>query len=575
MASIYENQVRASKTIFEKFNTTDIRYGLLRADVQSGKTGTYNHLIRLMFDNGLIDNAYVICGSHELELLTQCNNDRMEWHSHAEYIDRIHIVFRQHFDKTMMNTSRSLLIFDETHLVEKIDQTLCQFISKHGLTMAGTTADMITNSTYIVSVDATPFAEESAIAYDICLPKFRVVLENGDGYYGPQNYYEDGRIQPTYDLSTLKGKYNFTLLLRRFEKKYVLVRIREKRSKQIEWLKRWIGLVGCDTRYFTSHYDKAMTQIVVTRQEADEHFVEYGKRILSLEQEPMKTTVVFIDGRLRCGKRVPKKHIGCIWEASVMAKTDTIIQGLLGRMSGYIGDDLYNVPSEEDERPLIFIPERVLKRQERRKVIELSDLERYFIRSSDITNGAIICPRFGSNIIPGRIQNKPIREGHEVFQCSPVCFQLGQERTMSLSLSDEKDVKAWCLDELWSKMDLIKDNSLLTGEQRDEILLRLLEMSGEDCCLRRYRETSNQNMYNCHVKAYSDGVVSREHITDFPFLTFCVVHPDFIPGGEYKDTSIVPGQVYAIFYMKSRGKIEVLDRESRVSKVNRLTHFTT
>jgi hypothetical protein len=79
--------------------------------------------------------------------------------------------------------------------------------------MAGTTKHMVDNETYILSVSATPHAEESAMIHGDSGEKGRVVMLPGQGYYGPKNYYEDGHLKEVYPLHDFRGKYNFSLLL--------------------------------------------------------------------------------------------------------------------------------------------------------------------------------------------------------------------------------------------------------------------------------------------------------------------------------------------------------------------------
>jgi hypothetical protein len=54
-----------------------------------------------------------------------------------------------------------------------------------------------------------------------------------------------------------------------------------------------------------------------------------------LEKMPKNPSLVFIKGSLRVGKVVPKKYIGFVWEDAESVKTDSLLQGLLGRMCGY------------------------------------------------------------------------------------------------------------------------------------------------------------------------------------------------------------------------------------------------
>ena len=131
------NQQQAGEEILASFNSS-VNSVLLDANVQSGKTGTYHFTIREMFETGAIGQCYILCGSHDTDLRNQCQDDVERYHQEAPYRDRIHVVFRQDFNKVRMITQRALIIVDESHLVAQKNQTLSQFLTSHGLNMAGT-----------------------------------------------------------------------------------------------------------------------------------------------------------------------------------------------------------------------------------------------------------------------------------------------------------------------------------------------------------------------------------------------------------------------------------------------------
>ena len=584
---MHDNQKVAVRLIYNNFRYTMLRFGLLRALVQAGKTGVYQHLIRTMFREGKIDRAYIVCGSHETELRDQCKRDVEEYHGGTAYCNNIKVVFRQDFKKTAMNTERCLIIVDESHLVQGVDQTLNAFMRRHGLTMAGTTTTMVRDSTYILSVDATPFAEEAAMSYKEGRSKFVVSHEPGADYYGPADYLCDGHVREAFDLSTTGGYDEFSSLLRSCPNKYVLVRI-QSRSRQMRGILGCAAETDCDVVRFTSFFTGSTAEIVITDAEATAHYRKYRHVVPSLESAPSKTTIVLIDGRLRCGKRVPKKHIGFIWETSKAANTDTIVQSLFGLMCGYKGEGVYDVPL--GEKPLIFVPGHVLERQESNKIVVHSDLERYCTRSE---SGKIsLLPRFGTNIIPGRVQVKPVRGGSDVvYQCTPILFRLNADEIHS----SDKENRRLCFDRfVGERMDeVMEDDMTLTDEQRVEISSRIRDIKDifRDASLRpvdrnkafkkivsvrNYSGESNQNMFGCHVEAHMNLCASKEHISDFPFLTFCIVHEGFVPPSDMKipPEYLVPGTVFAIFYTDVRGKFDAIPKESRISRVNDKTHFT-
>ena len=561
----------AALTIF----ATLIRYVLFRADVQSGKTGAYHGIIRMMMEQGLIDRAYILCGSHETELRSQCHEDIKEHHT-AENQKKIRVIFRQDFKKNTMTTRRALIVVDETHLVAEKDQTLSRFLGKHGLSMAGTTKHMIENNTYILSVSATPHAEESAMIHGDSGEKARVVMRPGPGYYGPKNYYEDGHIRDVYPLHDIRGKYNFSLLLNRLAEQgpsYLLFRVsKNKQMKHLqERLADWKAHHPLHIVEFNSDKKDKDREIVLTRKEQQDHETQWRTRIPCLEERPAVMTVVFLKGRLRCGKRVPNQFVSLAWEMSKHANTDTIIQSLLGRLSGY------DVP---ERRPLIFLPPALLQPQEK-SVVPFCDLERY-LYSNDVQElkrrGLMehaseetkihMIPRYAAHIIPGNVVRKTNRS-----PCPPIRLTIPVELLATSDAEIDKTIKLHALTIMQENPEWIERHAVLTTEQKQEILSHLSQLSCREVHIRHYRGTSNQDMYTAHTIAYETQTASSEHIDEFPFLTFCVVHGNFQPNGRarFRPTE---GEVYAILYTTAPGLFRAIHRGSRIPLHSGATHFS-
>jgi hypothetical protein len=550
-----------------------LRYVLFRADVQSGKTGAYHGIIRTMMERGLIDRAYILCGSHETELRSQCHEDVKEHHPvHAQ--PRIRVIFRQDFKKNTMMTCRALIVVDETHLVAEKDQTLSRFLGKHGLSMAGTTKHMVDNETYILSVSATPHAEESAMIHGDSGEKGRVVMSPGKGYYGPKNYYEDGHVREVYPLHDFRGKYNFSLLLNRLSEQgpsYLLFRV--SKNKQMKHLQARLADWKNPLQIveFNSEKKDKDREIVLTRKEQQDHETKWHTRIPCLEEQPAVMTVVFLKGRLRCGKRIPKQYVSLAWEMSKHANTDTIIQSLLGRLSGY------DVP---ERKPLIFLPPALLQRQDK-SVVPLSDLERYLYSNDveelerrglmktaseeDRSKIAQMIPRYASHIVPGNVIRKTNRS-----PCPPIRFTIPLERLVSDAEID-KTIKQHCLTMMQENPEWISRHAVLTTEQKQEILSGLSQC--RDAHIRHYRGTSNQGMYTAHTIAFETQTASSEHIDGFPFVTFCVVHGDF-QANERARFRPTEGEVYAILYTESPGLFRAIHRGSRIPLHSGATHFS-
>lgn len=548
----YPNQRAAADEVLTAFTTTPHRYVLLQADVQSGKTGTYQYLIRAMFERGLIDRAYIICGSHELELINQCRADIAEWH--PERNGAVKVLFRQHF-KERMNTHRTLIVVDETHLVCDKDQTLSKFLQAHHLTMIGTTPEMIQNSTYMLSVDATPFAEISAIKHKKSYDKPIVTLENADGYFGPKHYFDQGLITRAFSFADAQ----FDELIAQLPQKYILIRITGKNRQACQHLQAAVQRTGCDLVRFTSKEEKGNQQFVISQEDADafQRNYPYSRPVLCLESAPPRTTIVIVDGRLRCGKRLPKEHIGAVWETSKGTKTDTIIQGLLGRMCGY------DVPAV---KPRIYLPEKCLV-PNRGKIIEACDLERAFIPDT--------IPRYASHIIPSALQTKALVDSVQVYPCAPIQFQLSPEDTERLEGLSLRQIGAMCLS-TFSDYDGLDSESIdmidrvFTPQQKQEIAEKLPRYhDGMDRVhVRRFQGTSHPHYFKSMLEAVATNTTINEHIDEYPFITFCVTYPG------YDHESAVAGRVFAVIYTTSVGLHPAINLNSRIPKQDEKTHFT-
>jgi len=558
--NIFPNQREAGDEIIHGFST--IRYGLLRADVQSGKSGTYHYAIQQMFERGLIDRAYILCGSHETELRNQCNRDVEEYHKDKPYQSMIRVIFRQDFKRSKMIIKRSLIAIDETHLVMERDQTLNKFLKDHKLGMTGSTDYMQAKDIYMLSIDATPYVEESCMAYGDSHPKFRVVLKNSDIYYGPQHYFRDGHVQPTYNLELEENKIKFVQLLHSIPNKFAFIRVQKMRGKQYKHIMECIARAGADVVHFVSEKDGPTQEIVLTVEQRNEFEEKYHRVLPCLEVEPANTTIIIVDGRLRCGKRVCKNYIGFIWESSKMANTDTILQSLFGRVCG--NDVPFN-------KPLIFIPERLIQENEH-GIISKSDLERSFIKEglSRDKNQVAMIPRFAKHILSGNVMKKAIINDIEVFQCTPILFKLDPDQIELLDPTKNSLTKALCFQKLRTSMYNIKRNANLTLAQQDEICEWIESHTSTDCNLRNFSESINANYHKNVVMGYKSRSASSEHTSDCAFLTFCVTHRYYELHREHS----IPGNVFAIFYTKSKGFKDMITKEARICMHDGKTHFS-
>ena len=119
----FRNQITAADNIRAAFRDGK-HYAMLVAKCMSGKTGTFQFLIKKMLRLGIIDRAYILCGSSETRLRDQAIKDTRRANPDAYDAGRIKIIFHQHFKTERMNVERALIVVDETHLVQSLKQQL-------------------------------------------------------------------------------------------------------------------------------------------------------------------------------------------------------------------------------------------------------------------------------------------------------------------------------------------------------------------------------------------------------------------------------------------------------------------
>ncbi|NBS76022.1 MAG: hypothetical protein EBT28_00905 [Betaproteobacteria bacterium] len=370
----HPNQVLAASRIHSSF-LSGTRCALLSAKCQSGKTGTFQSLIRQMLESPTdgISRAYIICGSAETELKRQAVADTLSFN--AEWKDSIEVIFHQDFKHAELDIQDALIVVDESHMVQTKKQQLHLFLAKHGVFLDGNPAVLTEKNAFLLSVDATPYSEIAALREDETpFPKHVETLTAGDGYYGLAEYERDGLLKPTFPI--FKAPERFETLLQDVGPKYVLLRMnRSKANKENETELRHICRKhGFDVLLYTGE----QTQIAVTRAE-QKRFARSGRMIGCLEDAPAVTTVVIVRGRLRAGKVVPKTHVGFVWEGANKSKTDVLVQGLVGRMCGY---------AFGEKKPTLYVPVTALVPDELGQVL-CGDLPKTAtnLRASATTNG--------------------------------------------------------------------------------------------------------------------------------------------------------------------------------------------
>jgi hypothetical protein len=550
----HAEQIVAATNIRAEFLAKRFRYAMLIARCQAGKTGAFQELIRMMLLNGDINRAYILCGSSETELKDQAHADTRAANPAAYASGDIKVLFRQDFKGAEMDVTRALIVVDESHMDQTQKQELDLFLGRYGLSMAGDPRVLAEKDTFMLSVDATPYSELSALLHKESHPKHVEQLTPGAGYFGIQEYLYGGLTKATYDISTAEAA--FANMVRSAGKKYGLMRLTSgKHAEKQEAVATTVyRRLGGKVLYFTAE----KTEIDIS----------------ALNDAPKVATLIIVRGRLRAGKVVPKQHISFVWEGAKSSKTDALVQGLLGRMCGYpISEG--NPYGYGDEKPLIFVPQSALTRREG-KVVKASELERA------IMEYPVVLPTMATNLKKSHIAARP---GNGTTECPPLRLTWDSDdedwnftekfEPKYRSGADRLDIGHRCHEMLSKNLHLIRDSPNYSANQKKEILEQIAnaDLSAPRSFALRHMEKSSQLDYFKKLReAHEAGTATGELIDECRPLNFIVTYKHY--NGPHSNHR----HLYVIFYTDATNgaspSVMAVDLKSRIPQTNGKSGFS-
>lgn len=544
----HPEQITAASNIRAVFQQGNLRYALLFAYCQAGKTGAFQELIRQMLLAGDINRAYILCGSNETDLRSQAHADTAAANPGSD----VQVLFRQDFKGASMDITRSLIIVDESHMDQNQGQELDEFLGRHGISMDGNPHKLNEKDAYIVSVDATPYSELSAMKHKESYAKHVEELAAGPGYFGIADYYYGGLIKPTYDIAAKRAEFKKMIVER--GNKYALMRLSSGKhaDAQEAAVTAAYRQVGGHVVYYTAEN----TEIAITAVQK----AELGLR-LCLEDAPALPTLVIIRGRLRAGKVVPKQHVAFVWEGANKSKTDALVQGLVGRMCGY---------EFGAEKPLIFVPQGALTKRSG-KVLTSSELERVILGAS------LALPTMATNLKRGHIAD--VRSDGRT-QCPPLRLTWDSEDDdWTATYEDEERDELWrarCHDLLMRNLDEVRDSRHMSAAQKTEILEQIVAMDPQLASVRHlqgtahHAGTANSWFKQCHA-AYESGTASSVSAGS-KLINFAITYRG------YRESHANHRHLYVIFYTNATSGaapgILSVDLKSRYPKTNGKSVFS-
>ena len=388
-----KQQLSSGKEILSNFNKYDIRWQILLAQMQSGKTETFLFVAAEMIRRGMVENVVIFSGNAEIDLKIQLINIVKEVIENEEDISfydkytiylrnqgleederrniirkiksqsRINVVWGAELKNYSGPYENTLFIWEEAHYAQTIGQGPDKFLQEIGISANGDKDLLGKKSNYVVSISATPFSElcnyYKTIQDKTPQDKKVVVMEPGNNYNSVEKMLENNRIK--FYSSIEEGLTEALNTPReRMGNKFAIVRINKNEEEIKTIIKRnnW-------------HYE---TFDSISSKEEQKNGDKIWK---SMKKSPDRDTVILIRNKCRMGKNLPKNHLLFCFETAIDSKTDTVLQGLLGRLCGYSTNsenvDIYLSKQIEKDGELI----RYIKMTHDLKTQEIEEFEEF------------------------------------------------------------------------------------------------------------------------------------------------------------------------------------------------------
>jgi|694.fasta_scaffold55881_4 hypothetical protein len=380
-ATLSNQQIDAGNEIIENFlnSPNGVRWVILLAQMQSGKTETYLFVCCELIRRSVVNSVVIFSGNAETDLRDQLKKEikghskfyskyeiyleekltistRMRQPIKDKIINNIKILWGTDLNKNADSYTNTLFIWEEAHHAQSIHQCPDKFLKNVGVSADGDSVRLSENGNFVISISATPFSELSDIFHHQ-QNKEVVYMRPGIGYNSVKNILDSGRLK---SFDNVENGLKEALRTPHDSHKYGIVRISNKNEDTI---KRIIQDCGWNFVVFDS---------LLTGQAK-----ELGQKTWDgMKQAPERDTVILLRGKCRMGKNLEKEHVLFVMETAKTSNTDTVLQGLLGRVCGY---------SKGSDKVDVYLHQ---------KIIRSGEIQRYI----DLTEGQDIIPSKACNL---------------------------------------------------------------------------------------------------------------------------------------------------------------------------------
>jgi hypothetical protein len=374
-------QLKTGQEIVQAIISGNNRWLILLAQMQSGKTETYLFVCCEIIRLAIAKQVVIFSGNSETDLKKQLlkevadEGDAKFYDKYCEYLMKdMHLTLTQtlsartkakisiklcwgtELNKYTGPTTETLFIWEEAHHAQSIHQCPDKFLKKVGISADGDRGLLEEKQNYVISVSATPFSELSDV-FHLEQNKLVVPMKAGRGYNSVKKIRDSGHLK---SFSTVEEGLNRALNTPRSEPKYAIVRITNKNEETVT---RIIRENGWEYVTFDSVSDADI--------KAEGVIVWNGMAVA-----PLINTVILLRGKCRMGHNLKKNHLLFVMETAKNSKTDTVLQGLLGRVCGF---------SEGSDKVDVYL---------HKKIVDSDELDRY-----------IKCIEYGDEILPMKARN--------------------------------------------------------------------------------------------------------------------------------------------------------------------------
>ena len=353
---IYDNQEIIAYKVVAAFKNSKIINVMVTSKTQSGKTGSMCATIKkYLEDSGNfipIDNIYIITGLSSCEWKEQ-TKERLPNSIKSRIFHRCDLPST--FVDEIKNKKNVLIIMDEIQVAAIKGQTIYKAFKAAGLLDK---QKLYENDVKILEYSATP----DGTIYDLMKwndASEKILAEVGDGYVSSFDLLQQGRVKQYKDLcgsENTAGEIDERVLnnIKEIkvdidsytEPKWHIIRTKNGvfQDKTLSNFKTVFGqrdevlqqLNPLDDRRSStsrSSEDFGTTNYDFIMYDGESEIQDINN---TLKFPPVKHSVVFIKEKLRCAKTLTKQFLGVNYERySNTIDDSTIIQGLIGRMTGY------------------------------------------------------------------------------------------------------------------------------------------------------------------------------------------------------------------------------------------------